>query len=178
MARTTPPRPVDVTAHFPELTPRARTTVRLRPRVGAPTADSSIGGPLLWPADEPWPTCPDHTGPWQRGVVPDDVRLRGRILDEAWSRPRADGADLLTAEERVIVDRAEKRRRVPQENGEALMVPVAQLYARDTSPACPARTAAEPPMTNGKGARTTEVVRAPPSHSGQWTLKPVRRLTC
>jgi hypothetical protein len=32
----------------------------LHPRTGTPTiADSSIGGPLLWPADEPWPMCTD-----------------------------------------------------------------------------------------------------------------------
>ncbi|MEW2267655.1 hypothetical protein AB0913_34660, partial [Streptomyces sp. NPDC047868] len=54
--RTTPPRPVDVTALFPQLAPLARTTTRLHPRPGSPTVrDSSVGGPLLWPADEPWP---------------------------------------------------------------------------------------------------------------------------
>jgi hypothetical protein len=38
--------------------PFARTTVRLHPRKGSPDAgQSSVGGPLLWPADEPWPTC-------------------------------------------------------------------------------------------------------------------------
>lgn len=43
-----------------DLTPFARATVRLHPRAGTPTArDSHIGGPLLWPADEPWPHCPD-----------------------------------------------------------------------------------------------------------------------
>ncbi|MET9481731.1 hypothetical protein [Streptomyces sp. NPDC006638] len=46
--RSTPPRPVDIEAHFPELAPLARTAVRLHPRAGAPaTTDSSIGGPLL-----------------------------------------------------------------------------------------------------------------------------------
>ncbi|MGW2780389.1 hypothetical protein ACWC3X_03925 [Streptomyces populi] len=56
--RTTPPRPVDVTAVFPRLTPLARTAIRLHPRPGTPTPhDSSVGGPLLWPADEPWPHC-------------------------------------------------------------------------------------------------------------------------
>ncbi|MFI8831129.1 hypothetical protein ACIGPN_08910 [Streptomyces afghaniensis] len=165
MARTTPPRPVDVLAHFPELTPHARTTVRLHPRAGAPTTgDSSIGGPLLWPADEPWPTCPDHSGPWQRGVVPDDVRLRRRILDEAWSRPRADGADLLTAEERVIVDRAEKRRRVPQENDEALMVPVAQLYARDV-----------PGLPRPNGRDVLQVLWCAADHAGDYLPRTVLR---
>lgn len=58
MIRTTPPRPLNIEAVFPELAPLARTAVRLHPRVGEPTAHhSSVGGPLLWPADEPWPTC-------------------------------------------------------------------------------------------------------------------------
>ncbi|MFD0305363.1 hypothetical protein [Streptomyces sp. NPDC127119] len=143
MPRTTPPRPLDIVALFPELAPMARTAVRLHPRAGAPAAaDSSIGGPLLWPADEPWPTCPDHAGPSHRGVAPDDVRLRRRILDEAWDRPRAEGADLLTPEEQVIVDRASfsGRTRISLD-GPAPMIPVVQLYAADV-PAlpCPAGT--------------------------------------
>ncbi|MEU6681871.1 hypothetical protein [Streptomyces sp. NPDC046832] len=131
MPRTTPPRPLDITGLFPELAPLARTAVRLHPRAGAPTAsDSSLGGPLLWPADEPWPGCPEHTGPWHRGLDPVDVRLRRRILAEAWARPRAQGEKLLTDEERVIVDRASKEARISQD-GPVPLVPVAQLYARD-----------------------------------------------
>lgn len=58
MARHTPPRPVAVAELFPELAPLRRETVRLHPRMGDPTChDSSVGGPLLWPAGEPWPTC-------------------------------------------------------------------------------------------------------------------------
>ncbi|MFD0032359.1 hypothetical protein ACFVJK_29605, partial [Streptomyces sp. NPDC127172] len=42
---TTPPRPFDVTALFPQLAPLARTATRLHPRPGSPTAhDSSVGG--------------------------------------------------------------------------------------------------------------------------------------
>ncbi|AWZ08206.1 MULTISPECIES: hypothetical protein [unclassified Streptomyces] len=131
MARTTPPRPVDVTAHFPELAPLARTALRLHPRAGAPTAaDSSIGGPLLWPAREPWPTCPEHRGPSQHGLAPEDVRLRRRILAEAWRRPREKDADLLSAEERATVDRAGTGSRIPLD-GPVPMVPVAQFYAAD-----------------------------------------------
>ncbi|MFD4945355.1 hypothetical protein ACFWNT_23180 [Streptomyces sp. NPDC058409] len=131
MLRTTPPRPVDVTMHFPQLAPLARTAVRLHPRVGAPaTSDSSIGGPLLWPASEAWPTCPEHDGPWQHGMAPEDVRLRRRILAEAWRRPKEEGADLLSTEERTTVDRIGKSRRISQD-GPVPMVPVAQLYASD-----------------------------------------------
>jgi Domain of unknown function (DUF1963) len=70
MARTTPPRPVDVAALFPELVSFRREATRLHPRRGDPgMRESSVGGPLLWPADEPWPQCrhthpePDSAGP-------------------------------------------------------------------------------------------------------------------
>ncbi len=137
MVRTTPSRPVDVTAHFAEIAPLARTAVRLHPRRGTPTvADSSVGGPLLWPADEPWPSCPDHTGPWQLGFTPDDVRLRRRILAEARGRPRAPGADLLTAAEREVIDRIGREGTRIAQDGPVPMLPVAQLYAVDI-PALP-----------------------------------------
>src|SRR2546423_1890577 len=58
MSPVTPPRPLDVTAVIPQLAPLARTATRLHPRPGSPSPrDSSVGGPLLWPADEPWPHC-------------------------------------------------------------------------------------------------------------------------
>ncbi|GAB1822880.1 YwqG family protein [Herbidospora sp. RD11066] len=58
MGLTTPPPPVDVAALFPELAGQSKTTVRLHPRRGTPSVtDSSMGGPLLWPVDEPWPFC-------------------------------------------------------------------------------------------------------------------------
>ncbi|MFD9451899.1 non-ribosomal peptide synthetase [Streptomyces sp. NPDC059985] len=69
---TTPTRPFDVTALFPQLAPLARTTTRLHPRPGAPTVhDSSVGGPLLWPADEPWPYCDVLDGPHEPPIVQD-----------------------------------------------------------------------------------------------------------
>ncbi|KOG31277.1 hypothetical protein [Streptomyces resistomycificus] len=130
MPRTTPPRPLDVTAHFPELAPLARTAVRLHPRPGVPTAaDSSIGGPLLWPAREPWPTCPDHTAR-QYGHAPEDLRHYRRILGGAWDRPREEGADLLTPHERTLVDRLGQARWIPLD-GPLPLLPVAQLHASD-----------------------------------------------
>ncbi|MFH8972902.1 hypothetical protein [Streptomyces sp. NPDC017890] len=55
MTRTTPPRPLDVEALFPELAGHRGTTTRPHPRAGSPDVrDSSVGGPMLWPADEPW----------------------------------------------------------------------------------------------------------------------------
>ncbi|MFR9722336.1 hypothetical protein ACL02R_03040 [Streptomyces sp. MS19] len=68
--RTTPPRPADVTAIVPQLAPLARTATRLHPRPGSPSPrDSSVGGPLLWPADEPWPHC-DGPHEWDGVNVP------------------------------------------------------------------------------------------------------------
>lgn len=49
----TPPRPLDILSVFPELADHARTGVRLHPEPAHPGLyDSSIGGPLAWPADE------------------------------------------------------------------------------------------------------------------------------
>jgi hypothetical protein len=60
MARATPPRPFDITDVFPELREHRGTATRLHPRAGTPAVtDSSIGGPLWWPVDEPWPMCTD-----------------------------------------------------------------------------------------------------------------------
>lgn len=62
---TTPARPVEAESVLPELAAHRRTTTRLHPRPGAPTAlESSIGGPLLWPGDEPWPTCVTEFFAW------------------------------------------------------------------------------------------------------------------
>lgn len=63
VTRRTPPRPLNVEELFPEIAPLRREAVRLHPRAGEPTCrDSSVGGPLLWPAREPWPECPEHPG--------------------------------------------------------------------------------------------------------------------
>lgn len=65
---TTPPRRIDPALDFPELLTLAKTTVRLHPRQGTPTADeSSMGGPLLWPANQPWPTCSGRHGRVRKG---------------------------------------------------------------------------------------------------------------
>ncbi len=80
MSFTVPPPPLDIADHFPDLVPHARSTTLLYPRAGAPGRwESSLGGPLLWPADELWPTCaaPDHYNPARgRAVVgPDPVAM-------------------------------------------------------------------------------------------------------
>ncbi|WP_406397222.1 DUF1963 domain-containing protein [Streptomyces uncialis] len=55
--------PLDVGELIPGLAALAMRTTMLSPKPGAPgVGDSSIGGPLLWPAGEPWPYCeqPGH----------------------------------------------------------------------------------------------------------------------
>lgn len=72
------PMPFDVEAVFPELRGMAREVTLLFPRAGQPgTGDSSVGGPLLWPADEPWPMCaePDHYKPLSAPVGPEPVAM-------------------------------------------------------------------------------------------------------
>ncbi|MFI1064583.1 MULTISPECIES: hypothetical protein [Streptomyces] len=65
-------------AVFPELTGTAREVTLLFPRAGSPgPRDSSIGGPLLWPAAEPWPMCaePDLYKPLDPPVGPEPVAM-------------------------------------------------------------------------------------------------------
>lgn len=55
-----PTRPCaeDILAAVPGLAPYALPAVVLAPAPGEPTVhQSSVGGPLLWPADEAWPCC-------------------------------------------------------------------------------------------------------------------------
>ncbi|WP_086824916.1 hypothetical protein [Streptomyces sp. NRRL B-24572] len=134
MTRTTPPRPVDVETLFPELAAYRASATRLHPRPGAPgVGDSSVGGPFLWPADEPWPVC---TEPHRRryGNRTEDVRTERRILAEAWSRTPAPGAEPgPTAEEGEILSSFKRGRHAPwlgDEDPIPLMA-VAQLYRRD-----------------------------------------------
>ncbi|MFD9216231.1 hypothetical protein ACFVY9_24655 [Streptomyces sp. NPDC059544] len=126
MTRTTPPRPVDIEAVFPALAAHRRTATRLHPRPGAPKPDeSSLAGPLLWPADEPWPVC-TAVHPKGTGHLLSDVRLRRRIQEEARGRD-------YTEEERLVLDGMASGLHV-RDLGDADPLPllaVAQLYARD-----------------------------------------------
>ncbi|MGY0235094.1 hypothetical protein [Longispora urticae] len=72
----TPPAPPELRARLAELEAYGRTTTRLHPRPGPVTAaDSHVGGPLRWPADEPWPVCDTpHT-------VLEDVPLPAELME-------------------------------------------------------------------------------------------------
>lgn len=134
MTRTTPPRPVDIERVFPELAAYRCTATRLHPRPGSPSAmESSVGGPLLWPVHEPWPMCTQrHRRSYGERVA--DVRLRRRILAEAWSRTPAPGQRPGPTDEEGEVLRSLKRgRHAPwlKDTDPIPMLAVAQLYRRD-----------------------------------------------
>ncbi|MFD7451821.1 hypothetical protein [Kitasatospora sp. NPDC059827] len=153
MVRVTPPRPVDIAAAFPELAPLARQAVRLHPRPGAPGAhDSSVGGPLLWPAGEPWPVCArphpeEHDGGIAVSVA--DVRLR-RALYETTGR---------TAEQDAALEATFAGH--PWSGRPNAMLPVAQLYARDV-----------PLLPCPEDADVMQVLWCPLEHDPQWAPAP------
>ncbi|MEV4937764.1 hypothetical protein [Streptomyces zaomyceticus] len=126
MTRTTPPRPVDIEALFPALASYRRTATRLHPRHGtAKPEESSVAGPLLWPADEPWPVC-TAVHPKGTGHALSDVRLRRRIQDEARGRD-------FTVEEQRLLDGMTRGNHAPELRDDAPlpMLAVAQLHTRD-----------------------------------------------
>lgn len=143
--RTTPTRPLDIERIFPELAAYRRTTTRLHPRPGNPgPRDSSIGGPLLWPRDEPWPMC---TEPHDRahGHRMADVHRERRILAEAWTRTPAPGETAgPTDEERELLQSLCEGRHAPwlADTDPIPMLALAQLHRRDIPglPAGPADT--------------------------------------
>ncbi|MFB7070783.1 hypothetical protein [Streptomyces sp. NPDC056290] len=87
MTRTTPARPVAVETVFPELAAYRGRTTRLHPRPGRPGRhDSHVGGPLLWPGNEPWPVCREPHDPETEGYAPDEIRAARAV--GAWPRSR------------------------------------------------------------------------------------------
>ncbi|MFJ9442502.1 hypothetical protein ACIRRH_11595 [Kitasatospora sp. NPDC101235] len=130
MPRTTPPRPLDVEALFPELARHRGTTTRLHPRPGRPNASaSSVGGPLLWPADEPWPVCTDPH-PHARGRRPADIHRSREVLAAAWNREQDPGP---TDGERKLLDELHRRHRVEGASADdpLPLIGLAQFYRRD-----------------------------------------------
>ncbi|MFJ5218828.1 hypothetical protein ACIP98_29435 [Streptomyces sp. NPDC088354] len=124
MARTTPPRPVDVSVEFPELAGSARTAVRLHPVPGAPTVhDSSVGGPLLWPADEEWPVFESPGPPFMPVTTLADIRELRTLL----TLPEPTPAQRLAVTRLMDGYDAEDI----TSSGPMPLIPVAQLYARD-----------------------------------------------
>lgn len=137
--RTTPPRPLDVTAVFPELAPLSRAAIRLHPRPGSPSVrDSSVGGPLLWPADEPWPHCTEsHQGSGfarHTAAVRLQRRAEARRLrdpDGPWHTPEEEAIrERNDAVYMAMIDSDPPWPEEPEDRPTP-MLPVAQLYLRD-----------------------------------------------
>lgn len=64
MAQSFAGPPYDLGDLIPELSVLSRRTTLLLPKSGSPEVrESSLGGPMLWPADEPWPSC-EQQGHW------------------------------------------------------------------------------------------------------------------
>jgi hypothetical protein len=101
VVHTTPSGPIDVPLVFPPLAPFARTTVRLHPRPDSPTVEqSSMGGPLPWPADEAWPTCDgpefgDHLDSCPGEPVVPLVPVLQLLADDIPELPFPAGTDVL-----------------------------------------------------------------------------------
>lgn len=139
MTRTTPPHPLDLTAVFPELVTMSRNVTRLHPRSGSPTlADSSVGGPLLWPQDEPWPTCTRSHEVYEV-VELAAVRAAHHVTVAWWSRPEDEPH---TPEEQAIFDRNTPKDTDGPWTDPVPLLPVAQLYTRDV-PGLPAPAGAD-----------------------------------
>ncbi|KAB1988881.1 hypothetical protein [Streptomyces triticiradicis] len=164
MSRTTPPRPVDIASVFPELAPSARQAVRLHPRAGRPTVhDSSVGGPLLWPADETWPTCAKEHHNGNPPVSLDDIRRRRALLDAAWLRPREPREHLLDPGERAYFAKLQAGH--PAHTEPNALLPVAQLHLRDV-----------PGLAGPEGADLLQVLWCPlDHHNGLPAARLVRR---
>jgi hypothetical protein len=155
MTRTTPPRPVDIAAEFPELAKLSRIATRLHPRQGTPSPqDSSIGGPLLWPIDETWPYCEGPHYPFAFPLITlANVRrlraplaaayeplLRGRFAAAYVLPEQPDQFGPYTVEEQIMIGNiryglsrtAKEQAVIDGWTYEPIaMIPVAQLYARD-----------------------------------------------
>ncbi|MET7365976.1 hypothetical protein ABZS61_09115 [Streptomyces sp. NPDC005566] len=84
-----------------------------------------MAGPLLWPADEPWPVCTSVHAKG-RGHLLADVRLQRRIQEDARGREYTEG-------EQRLVDGMARGNHVPglREDDPLPMLAVAQLYARE-----------------------------------------------
>ncbi|MFI5908451.1 hypothetical protein [Dactylosporangium sp. NPDC051541] len=133
MVRTTPPRPVDIAGLVPGLREHATTATRLHPRPGDPAvADSSVGGPLLWPAGEAWPVCDDAAAHEPSDLTtPALLRRRRVILAAADAREPLASGEFLTAEERAELDAADELDVDELGPDPIPLIPVAQLYRRD-----------------------------------------------
>ncbi|MFB8025601.1 MULTISPECIES: hypothetical protein [unclassified Streptomyces] len=136
MTRTTPARPISVEAVFPELAAYRGRVTRLHPRPGAPgIRDSHVGGPLLWPYDDPWPVCHEQHRIETEGYAPDEIRSARDSGGWPPSRPWPDAES-------------------PGTEGPAPFAGLAQFFRRDV-----------PGLASGPdGADLAQIFRCPLTH--------------
>lgn len=156
---------------IPDLAPYVRQATLLRPKAGRPTAlDSHVGGPLAWPADEPWPECEGPHLVEAREELSDADRETIRQIDRAMRDRRAGkphSAYEVTHEEAevqaLIMDGAgtldmitwELVRHVPAPTVPGVpMVAVLQLHAQDV-----------PTLDWPQGTDVLQVLWCPREHS-------------
>ncbi|GAA2399344.1 hypothetical protein GCM10010420_27270 [Streptomyces glaucosporus] len=160
----------DLVAEVPELAEYVRAAVLLRPAAGSPgVRDSSVGGPLLWPAGEPWPLCPHpHMARVRKRLTDEEREALERMGRARRERRRSGRRPPMPPEEAETPDRIldgassldmttwERVRWVADTGGpDVPMVPVAQLHARDV-----------PGLPRPDGADVLQVLWCPNDHSG------------
>ena len=139
--RTTAPPAFAVPALFAGIEEYAVTATRLHPRGGDPDPlGSHVGGPLRWPAGEPWPTCGAEHVVATEVPIPDRLRRRLERLRAADPARRWPGYRAVLAE---LASRGPGFVGVNRRDGSALyhvsrpqpapspLVAVAQLRAAD-----------------------------------------------
>jgi hypothetical protein len=149
---STPRPPLDITAVFPELAGLARTAFRLHPRPGQPgVQDSSLGGPLLWPADEPWPACTTAHEGSREVPVPPEVTTWAEATEWALKN----GAGVALHPDGSITTRVSDSR--PPDHPSPL-ISVLQLYAGDV-----------PDLPFPDGTDLLQVLWCPNEHGLPWS---------
>lgn len=104
MSVRTPAPAHDVLALFPGIGEFGLTATRLHPRRGTPRrAGSHVGGPLAWPAGEPWPVCAAEHVVLREEPIPPPLLARLRALRAQEPARRWPGIQAVLAE---LADRA------------------------------------------------------------------------
>ncbi|GAB4054397.1 hypothetical protein [Catellatospora paridis] len=130
MTFTSVPRRLDLAHLFPGLAAHARTATRLHPRPGVPSITGShVGGPLLWPADEPWPRCArPHRVEERHPISPEQAARLGRRSDPISTAVQYPGFIGIHHDEAGTHVITHVNRSAPEPSP---LLPVAQLRAQD-----------------------------------------------
>jgi hypothetical protein len=131
MTLNTPPRPHDILKVVPGLAEHAKPATRLHPREGAPGAEqSSVGGPLLWPVDEPWPVC--GLAHEDAVIEPFEPALRNRFEVHQWDWVHgSDFAAQMQHSAEIALDLVRGANPDFDPDAPVPLIPLAQLYYRD-----------------------------------------------